>query len=298
MAFEGMDVDQAQSLGRQLGYHAQALAQISAAAADLAAQLSLYWRGPAAATFHQEWEGRHRPALTATAHALSDMHARLTVNIREQQQASAAAAADAGTSAGGTAGVSTGLVGGALLGGSLASKIVGGYDAADKRALRFEPLTWKPREAMKALGDNKWVTGRYTKNWDQVRGAWRELSGNPESKLMDFKSWKVTQWGHDVLPGVAEGAEKVTGPLTVLAVGVDGVRAARDAYHGDVFGTVDESSKILKSFPDTYLFGVGLSLADDAVQTGMHTDWNQGILPGLGSMAGKMSHHVLNILLP
>lgn len=290
MAFEGMDVDQAQGLARQLDHHAQALAQISAAAADLAAQLSLYWRGPAAATFRQEWEGRHRPALNATAHALSDMHTRLTANIREQQQASAAATADGGSGPGGAtvSGVAAvGLTGVARGAASLASN-------AWKRTNDISDglsLVTTPAEKIMEIAGNKDVTGRYNQAWTTLKNA----VGDPA--FLHYKQSPVLHALHDSprvqeaskilnavhAPAVLDMADKATGAIGWANVGVDGVQAANDAAQGNYAAAggkvVDGTADTLKSFhnPVAWLAGGDLALLKADYDLAGQVDWKEGI---------------------
>lgn len=291
MAFEGMDVDQAQSLARQLDHHAQALAQISAAAADLAAQISLYWRGPAAATFHQEWEGRHRPALTATAHALSDMHARLTANIREQQQASAAGTADGHSGAGGATAVSgaaaVSLAGIARGAASLASNAwKWTNDISDGVS-----LVTTPAEKIMEIAGNKDVTGRYDTAWTTLKNA----VGDPA--FLHYKQSPVLHALHDSprvqaaskilnaahAPAVLDVADKATGAIGWANVGVDGVQAANDAAHGHYAAAggevVDGTATALKSShnPVAYLAGGDLALLKADYDLAGQVDWKEGI---------------------
>ena len=93
MNLEGMDVDQVDSLARHIDTHARTLESIAAVLGGLAAELSHLWRGPAAATFQHDCETRHRPAITAAASAVSEMHHHLIANLAEQRRASAAGGA-------------------------------------------------------------------------------------------------------------------------------------------------------------------------------------------------------------
>ena len=90
MNLEGMDVDQVDSLARRMDIHTRTLESIAAVLGGLAAELSHLWRGPAAATFQHDCETLHRPAITAAASAISDMHQHLVANLAQQVRASAA----------------------------------------------------------------------------------------------------------------------------------------------------------------------------------------------------------------
>ena len=63
MSLEGMDVDQAQQLARQLDGYARALTHLTTALGTLAGELGYHWQGPASATFQQQWAARYRGAL-------------------------------------------------------------------------------------------------------------------------------------------------------------------------------------------------------------------------------------------
>jgi len=90
MSFDGMDVEQAQGLARQLEGHAQNLGHITSSLTALTMALSQSWHGPASAVFQQQWAAQHHPALNGAARAMSDLHAHLTANIQQQVRASAA----------------------------------------------------------------------------------------------------------------------------------------------------------------------------------------------------------------
>jgi uncharacterized protein YukE len=90
MNLEGMDVDQVDSLARRMDTHTRTLESIAAVLGGLAAELSHLWRGPAAATFQHDCETLHRPAITAAASAISDLHQHLVANLAQQVRASAA----------------------------------------------------------------------------------------------------------------------------------------------------------------------------------------------------------------
>ena len=90
MNLEGMDVDQVDSLARRMDIHTRTLESIAAVLGGLAAELSHLWRGPAAATFQHDCETLHRPAITAAANAVSDLHQHLVANLAQQVRASAA----------------------------------------------------------------------------------------------------------------------------------------------------------------------------------------------------------------
>lgn len=96
MNLEGMDVDQVDSLARRMDTHTRTLESIAAVLGGVAAELSQLWRGPAAATFQHDCETLHRPAITAAAAAISDMHQHLVANLAQQVRASAADGGSAG----------------------------------------------------------------------------------------------------------------------------------------------------------------------------------------------------------
>lgn len=104
MNLEGMDTDQVNGLAGRIDTYRRSLESIAAVLGGLAAELSHLWRGPAAATFQHDCETRYRPAITASAAALSDMHQHLVANLTQQVRASAADGGSGGPLAVGGAG--------------------------------------------------------------------------------------------------------------------------------------------------------------------------------------------------
>jgi uncharacterized protein YukE len=90
MSFEGMDVDQLQSLAKQIDSDAQALYNLVTSLTDVLGGLTLLWRGPVAATFEQDWQSKNRPALLAAYNTLTSLRTHLANNISQQTSASGA----------------------------------------------------------------------------------------------------------------------------------------------------------------------------------------------------------------
>jgi hypothetical protein len=272
MAFEGMDVDQAQSLARQLEQHAQALAQVSATAASLAASLSQYWRGPASAAFQQEWEGRHRPALSATAHALAGMHARLTANIREQQQASAAGTAGSGAAGGTAAG----------------SGAPGSGTWTVKRVITDISEVTTPVDLIAELMDASKHVPVAGHSWNQIKDA------ASHQGIWEHNRLHVLYALHDS-PHVQQAREVLDKTHLPLALGVAGAvmsgvtlgldeeKTYQDASAGNygavVSDTVDTTADALKAYPDpvTWLAGGDLALLKKDYELAGQVDWKEGL---------------------
>ncbi|HEY6790834.1 MAG TPA: hypothetical protein VI365_26350 [Trebonia sp.] len=264
MAFEGMDVDRVQELAQQVDHYALSLSQVTAAAASLAEDLTGHWRGLAAAAFQQDWEYRHRPALMAAAAALAQTHTRLVANISQQQQASAAAGGDGP------------MAGGAVL--DIAS--------AGRKLDSVIGVAGPILGAAKWLSDNKSVTGRYTKSWDQVRDDWRSLKEtlhlpvDPDNEFLKYKSWPVIQDAHDIIEAthagpVIDAANKLLDPLTIPLTMVNGAQALNDLSQHHYNAAVDQTAEALKDSKDGYLFGVALESVHVAYEEGAKIDWTE-----------------------
>jgi len=114
-----MDFGEVENLAARLDGNARALTAVAGVLGGLVTDLERRWLGPGAAAFARDFETSHRPALLAAAQMMSDLHARLVVNIEQQQAASSAAtegggaaAVLAGTAVGGLSGVSLSWAGG------------------------------------------------------------------------------------------------------------------------------------------------------------------------------------------
>lgn len=166
MSIEGMDVELAQAIARELDDSAQALFRIGGVLGALTTELLFHWRGSASMTFEQQWTAQHQPALHAASGALADMHAHLVANIAEQVRASAAD------------------------GPGLLSEARHFYDVAH----------WVDETAKGAGDARKWIiriagndliTGRYGKAWTR----WLRLTH--DAPLLKYKSWPVMHSLHD-----------------------------------------------------------------------------------------------------
>ncbi len=297
MSLEGMDVDQAQGLARQLDGYGQALAHISAALAGLAAELSHSWRGPTSATFQQQCTVQYRPSLSNAEQALNDMHAHLAANIQQQIRTSAA---DSGSSR--TWGVIAGLT--TVLGKA--------SDTWDDRVGRFTD----PLEKIEKLAGNDWVTGRYDKTWTRLM----DLDRN--SSLLKFKQSPVLHALHDnpLIQGAdhlltvthADKVLETLGPVGTAigwaAVGSD-VGQSAIALHDHQYASagghlVDATADYLKTRggPVAYLAGADIVIWKENYDLASQIDWKQGIpnpfnagtfredyLPTFKSMPGQVA---------
>jgi uncharacterized protein YukE len=295
MSFDGMDLDQAQDLARQLEGHAQTLAHVTASLTALTAALSQSWHGPAAAVFQQQWAAQHHPALNGATRVMEDLRGHLVANIQQQVRASAA---DSGP--GGAWGAVAGLT--AVLGTASA--------AWDRYVDRFTT----PLELVKELAGNDWVTGRYDKTWTRLMNLDRD------SSLLKYKQSPVLHALHDnelvqragrVLTETHAGSvlESLGTVGTVMgwaAVGSDAGQAAialHDHQYASAGGDlVDATADGLKNKGLVgYLAGADLTLLKEDYDLGSQIDWKQGIpdpfdgdtfredyLPTFKSLPGQM----------
>jgi uncharacterized protein YukE len=180
MSFDGMDVEQAQGLARQLEGHAQNLGHITSSLTALTMALSQSWHGPASAVFQQQWAAQHHPALNGAARAMSDLHAHLTANIQQQVRASAA---DSGPDGGGSGGG-----GGAW---AVIAGVTAGLHAASETWDHYVGRFTGPLDKIRDLADNKWVTGRYPKTWTRL------VNLDRDSSLFRYKMSPIFHALHD-----------------------------------------------------------------------------------------------------
>jgi uncharacterized protein YukE len=90
MSFDGMDLDQLQTLAKQIGADAETLYNLVTNLTDALGGLTILWQGPVAVTFEQDWQSKNRPALLAAYNTLTNLHTHLVNNITQQTSASAA----------------------------------------------------------------------------------------------------------------------------------------------------------------------------------------------------------------
>lgn len=276
MTFDGMDVEQAQGLARQLEGHAQNLGHITSSLTALTMALSQSWHGPASAVFQQQWAAQHHPALTGAVRAMSDLHAHLTANIQQQVRASAA---DAGPGGGG--GGIWGVVAGVAAGLGIAS------DAWEHYVSRYTD----PLDTIKDLAGNKWVTGRYDKTWTRLVNLDRDSSLFRYKKSPIFHALHdnalVQRAGHLLTATHGDKVLEALGPVgTVMgyvAVGSDigqGAVALHDHQYAKAGGDmVDATADSLKNskYPVAYLAGVDIALVKEDYDLASQIDWKQGI---------------------
>jgi uncharacterized protein YukE len=243
MSFDGMDVEQAQGLARQLEGHAQNLGHITSSLTALTMALSQSWHGPASAVFQQQWAAQHHPALNGAARAMSDLHAHLTANIQQQVRASTADSGPGGTGAGiwgGVAGVT-------------------GFLAAASDAWDPVDRVTTPLDLVKNLAGNQWVTGRYDKTWTRLVNLDRDSSLFRYKKSPIFHALHdnalVQRAGHLLTATHGDKVLEVLGPVgTVMgyvAVGSDigqGAVALHDHQYAKAGGDlVDATADSLKN---------------------------------------------------
>ena len=239
MSYEGMDVDQARGLARQFDANANALAAIAATVTGLAADLAYHWRGPVSAAFERDWSARQGPALHAAAQSLSDLHARLVVNIDQQVTASA------GTGGSVTGGSVTG-------GGGTLDRIVkdasGAWNWWGK--INFWPsVLGMPVDLIDKLSSDAYVANsaaskEYNQVWQGLikldhNSAFLKFHESPALRYIHDLSW--VQKGQEYL-GVADRAlvrthlASVLGPFGMIMGAsdaiVNGGQAINDLWHG------------------------------------------------------------------
>jgi uncharacterized protein YukE len=300
MSLEGMDVDQAQGLARRLEANARALANVAAALAGLTAELSHYWRGPASATFQQQWATRHRPALSNAAQSLADMHARLVANVQQQIRASAADSSmgSSGGASSGTA-VRAGIGGlGAALGTAM-SGVRRDWDALEKGA-GWEGLAQTPLDKIREVAgqddvpvmrDGRIVEEDYGKEWTQL------MKLDHDSPFLKYKESPILNSLHNNVhvrqadhilteahaPAVLDKLDKAGKGLGYVATAVSAGEAGDEALHHQYAkatgSTIDATSSALMNSdnPVGFLAGFDIALIKKDTELAQQIDWKQGI---------------------
>ena len=321
MSFDGMDVEQAQGLARQLEGHAQNLGHITSSLTALTMALSQSWHGPASAVFQQQWAAQHHPALNGAARAMSDLHAHLTANIQQQVRASAADSGPGGTGPG-IWGVVAGVTGFLVT----ASKVL---DPVDQVTAALDLVN--------DLAGNKWVTGRYHKTWTRL------VNLDRDSSLFRYKKSPVLHALHDnalvqradhLLTAVHDNALvqradhlltavhgdkalKVLGPagliVSVAADGGQALMAVHDHQYakagGDLLDATADGLKTSKN-PVAYLIGANIVIWKEDFDLASGIDWKQGIpnpfdagtfrddyVPTFKSIPGQLGHTIVKAFL-
>ncbi len=256
MSLEGMDVERAQSIARQLDNSAQALTSINGALGILTTELIFHWRGPASVTFEQQWTARHQPVLHAASSALADMHAHLAANIAEQTRASAADGP------------------GWLAGADRAWEVV--------KALHDVHLGVDGAKGLiHRIAGNKLITGRYTKTWT------RWLRQNHDAPFWKYKSSPVLHSLHDnqwiqkasrtldnprfirFFDVTDKIGGKLVTPIAVIGVGIDVghiVKAAENRQYLHAAGyTLNAVGTGLMAipYPPVMAIGLGITVAQE-----------------------------------
>ena len=282
MPFEGMDIDQAQQLARELGANAQALAGITVALSGLAQELGHCWRGPAAATFQYQWTAQHHAALSSAAQALADMHTRLVANIDQQAWASAAGSADG-------AGPAGGILSGAALTALLAG--IGRGWAGLQTGAGWEGLVQTPLDKIKEVAGPDDVSGDYDKTWTRLMkldhdGPFLKYKESPVlNSLHDNahvqRAAEILGTGHSA--AVLDKLGKAGTGLGYVTTGVDGAESLDDMrqhHFGSAAGSaVDATSTALMNSdnPALFLAGFDVALVKKDYQLAQQVDWKEGI---------------------
>jgi uncharacterized protein YukE len=252
MNLEGMDVDQVDSLARRMDTHTRTLESSAAVLGGLAAELSHLWRGPAAATFQHDCETLHRPAITAAASAISDMHQHLVANLTQQVRASAADASGAGAAPGAVAGTIAGMV---------AAGVAKAWDTTGK----VQEWTRIPEYLL----DKEKEIFKHTDGDPTGNGPWAWLEKHTEDPVFPhLEDTKVVRWLADtrLLKTTDEVLVKTHGyrvlgkvvapvglALGLAAVGVDLAQASTTAASGNSYAAanhlVDAEADAVGVFP-------------------------------------------------
>jgi uncharacterized protein YukE len=309
MSFDGMDVEQAQGLARQLEGHAQNLGHITSSLTALTMALSQSWHGPASAVFQQQWAAQHHPALNGAARAMSDLHAHLAANIQQQVRASAA---DSGP--GGSGGGAWAVIAG----------ITAGLGAASDTWDRYVSRYTDPLEKLGDLASNKWVTGRYHKTWTRL------VNLDRDSSLFRYKKSPVLHALHDNalvqraghLLTATHGGKllEALGPAGAIMSGVgiaaDGGQALMAVHDhqyakagGDLVDAAADGLKTSKN-PVAYLIGANIVIWKENYDLASQIDWKQGIpnpfdaetfrddyVPTFKSIPGQLAHTIVKAFL-
>lgn len=175
MSFEGMDVDQLQSLAKQIDSDAQALYNLVNTLNGVTGALTLIWHGPVAATFEQEWQSRNRPALLAAYNTLMNLHGHLVSNINQQKSASAAE------------------------GGWTLDRIIGDVRTA---WTAWEPVAQRVGYVQEALDKFHELAGKHfepgAKEFKEYDKGWSKLIQlDHDSSLLKYHEWSVLRYAHD-----------------------------------------------------------------------------------------------------
>lgn len=291
MPFEGMDVDQAQQLARQLGANAQALAAITVALSGLAQELGHCWRGPAAATFQYQWTAQHHASLSSAAEALADMHTRLVANIDQQAWASAASTADG-----------AGAVGGILSGAALTALFAGigrGW-AGLQTGAGWEGLVQTPLDKIREVAgpddvpeirDGRIISEDYDKTWTRLMrldhdGPFLKYKESPlinslHDNVHVQRAAEILDGTHSAaVLGTLDTAGKRLGQVTTLVDGAESVNDVARHHYGSAAGSaVDAGSTALMNSdnPALFLAGFDVALIKKDYELAQQVDWKEGI---------------------
>jgi uncharacterized protein YukE len=256
MSFEGMDVDQLQSLAKQIDSDAQKLYNLVTNLTDVLGGLTLLWQGPVAATFEQDWQSKNRPALLTAYNTLTTLHTHLVNNINQQTSASAA---EGGWTAERVVGDFENLLTGAGLVGlplGIVSTLGGGLTDLTDASILKKGWTYATEDRLFSSDDGGWV-----------------------------KSTAEFVAGHPVLDDGLKTVGLAGSAVGVAHVVEDSYRASEDLDDGNYGGAANEFvegvADGLQAYPSpvTYLAGVDIKLADQVA----NLDWKDTPNPFSGS---------------
>lgn len=311
MSLEGMDVEAAQNLARQLDGHAQALAHVTASIGGLAEVLGDSWHGPASAAFQQQCAAQYRPALGQAAQALRDMHAHLTANIQQQIRASAPGSegggrALAGLGAGFAPGLDAGLAAG--LGAGLGARLTlagiaggirrgwsdlaqgEGWEGLGQTFLDKTRELAGPADVPLVRADGR-IIEDYGPNWQKLvsldkGGSFFKYKESPLLNALHDdarvqRAGKILGSAHAT--AVLDKLDKAGKGLGDLNTAVSGGAAVGDLaqrhYARAVGSGLDATSSALMNSdnPAAFLAGFDLALLKKDYELGSKIDWSQGI---------------------
>jgi WXG100 family type VII secretion target len=265
--YDGMDVAAVQSAAAHLRGYAGTLDGIIRTIDSIVVQLDGAWTGHDAAAFLNWWQHQHRPALLTAASALDGLGQSAMNNADDQARTSSA---DAGGSAGSMAVGASAMAGIAGLAGTV-------FDGADGLDGVLDGVNIFTRNASSS--------GRYTKEWDDVRNAF--------GPVFDYKQSSVLHAAHDnrVLSsigdfadtGVGKAAGGVFSAAAFIGIGSSVARAGGDLADGSYGQAAMQSSSAVSSGlkmsknPVLYLAGVNTAIWSQVANEASQVDWSQGV---------------------
>lgn len=268
MSFEGMDVDQLRGLASQINADAQTLSDLVTTLTGVAGRLPLYWQGPVATAFEQDWQTKYRPALLAACNTLTALHAHLASNISQQASASAAD----GSWASGAGSASGGLTAAGVLG-----RVEEGITAAGVLGLPLTIISELGEAGPDLTGASRWAK------------AWSYATDDHLFRLSpDDIGWmkSTAKFMDDSHLGTGLKVVGLAGSaVNVVKMGKDAYETGEDLRAGNYAGAANEFvtgvADGLQAYPSpvTYLAGVDVKLLDQVA----NLDWKDTPSPFSGS---------------